>query len=243
MDAIAMQARYEEVECRTVTELIELFREHQKSVSNTRRPLIRGERKFSYEPTAGIFRNAVAEKSEIAIFNEFQRHIPAYSSADTSNLWNVMALAQHHGLPTRLLDWTTNPLVAAYFACEGESDSDSAVWVVWGFDNDDTPSLPANPTDIERVFCVTPWVISPRIQAQSGEFTAHPNGRPISEFLTCEDRILKIRISREVRIRILLQLDLIGINRRTLFPDLDGLAQYLRWRTTPDLVDVGFVRN
>jgi hypothetical protein len=243
MDSIVIQARYDEVECRTVTELIELFRKHQKSVNNARRPIIRGERKFSYEPTAGIFRNDVAVKSEIAIFNEFQRHIPAYSSADTSNLWSVMALAQHHGLPTRLLDWTTNPLVAAYFACEGESDSDSAVWVVWGFDNDDHPSLPANPADIERVFCVTPWVISPRIQAQSGEFTAHPNGRPISDFLTCEDRILKIRIPKEVRIRILLQLDLIGINRRTLFPDLDGLAQYLRWRTDPALVDVGFVRN
>lgn len=238
-----MQAKYEEDECKTVTELIELFREHQKSVNNSRRPLIRGERKFSYEPTAGIFRNEVARDSEVAIFNEFQRHIPAYSSADTSNLWNVMALAQHHGLPTRLLDWTTNPLVAAYFACEGESDSDSAVWIIWGFDNEDAPPLPPNPEDINRVFCVTPWVISPRIQAQSGEFTAHPNGNPISEFLTNKDQILKIRISKELRIRILVQLDLIGINRRTLFPDLDGLAQYLRWRTDPKLIDVGLVRN
>lgn len=238
-----MQARYEEKGCTTVTELIDIFRDAQKSVRNTRRPLIRGQRKFSDEPTAGIFRNKVAEESEVAIFNEFQRHIPAYSSVDTSSLWNVMALAQHHGLPTRLLDWTTNPLVAAYFACEGESDSDSAVWFVWGFDNENTPPLPASPTSIERIFYVTPWVISPRIQAQSGEFTAHPNGKPISEFLTCEDRILKILISKEVRLRILLQLDLIGINRRTLFPDLDGLAQYLRWRTNPDLVGVGFARN
>ena len=238
-----MQARYDEIKCETVTELIELFRKHQILENNARRPLIRGERKFSYEPTAGIFRNEVAEKSEVAIFNEFQRHIPAYSSADTSNLWNVMALAQHHGLPTRLLDWTTNPLVAAYFACEGESDSDSAVWIVWGFDHENTPPLPANPTDIKQVFCVTPWVTSPRIQAQSGEFTAHPNGKPISEFLAPEDRILKIRISRETRARFLLQLDLIGINRRTLFPDLDGLAQYLRWRTNPDHIDLGFVRN
>lgn len=238
-----MQARYEEVECNTVTNLIELFRERQISLNNSRRPLIRGERDFSYEPTAGIFRNKVAEKSEVAIFNEFQRHIPAYSAVDTTNLWSVMALAQHHGLPTRLLDWTTNPLVAAYFACEGEPDSDSAVWIVWGLDNEDAPPLPPNPSDINQIFCVTPWVISSRIQAQSGEFTAHPNGRPISEYLTSEDQILKIRISKTVRIRILLQLDLIGINRRTLFPDLDGLAQYLRWRTNPKLTDVGLVRN
>lgn len=238
-----MQARYEEVNCETVTELIELFRDNQILEKNARRPLIRGEREFSYEPTAGIFRNEVAEKSEVAIFNEFRRHIPAHSSADISNLWSVMALAQHHGLPTRLLDWTTNPLVAAYFACEGESDGDSAVWIVWGFDHKNTPPLPANPMGIKQVFCVTPWVISPRIQAQSGEFTAHPNGKSISEFLAPEDRILKIRIARGKRARFLLQLDLIGINRRALFPDLDGLAEYLRWRTNPNHIDLGFVRN
>lgn len=238
-----MQAKYVETKCTTVIELIELFREHQIALRNSRRPLIRGERKFSYEPTAGIFRNELAKNSEAAIFNEFHRHIPAYSSIDISNLWNVMSLAQHHGLPTRLLDWTTNPLVAMYFACEGESDCDSAIWVVWGFDNDDTPPLPPNPTDIQQIFCVTPLVISPRIQAQSAEFTAHPNEKPLSEFLTSNDQILKIRIPNEVRGKILMQLEIIGVNRRSLFPDLDGLAQYLRWRSNPELVNLGLVRN
>jgi hypothetical protein len=238
-----MQVKYEEVECSKVTELVELFRDRQISQGNSRRPLMRGERKFSFEPTAGIFRSEIAQRSEIAIFNEFQRHVPAYSSMDISDLWHVMALAQHHGLPTRFLDWTSNPLVAIYFACEGESDSDSAVWFIWGFDDDNTLSLPPSPADINQIFHIAPLVISPRIQAQSGEFTVHPNGEPVTNFLTAKDEILKVRIPASMRLRMLLQLDLMGINRRTLFPDLDGLAQYLRWRTTPQLADVGFVRN
>jgi hypothetical protein len=236
-----LKAKFEEVECSNVTDVVELLRDRQMALGNTRRPLMRGEREVIYEPTAGVFRSDIAQQSEIAIFNEFQRYIPAYSSIGISDLWQVMALAQHHGLPTRLLDWTSNPLVAIFFACEGVSDGDSAVWIVWGFD--EQPPLPSSPTDIDQIFHVAPLVISPRIQAQSGEFTVHPSSEPISEFLTVNDQILKIRISKSRRLRILLQLDLIGINRRSLFPDLGGLAQYLRWRTDPQLLSVGFVRN
>lgn len=236
-----MSYDYQEQESRQVSEIIEIVRDKQLQLGNVRRPLIRGERKASFKPTAGVFRNVLSEKSESAIFNEFQRHIPAHSNIDVTNLWNVMSLAQHHGLPTRLLDWTTNPLVATYFACEGESDEDSAIWVVWGFEN--APERPRNPTDIDQIIPIAPMIISPRIQAQAGEFTVHPNGKPIEDYLTSNDHVIKISIPLEQRLRILVQLDFLGINRRSLFPDLDGLSQYLKWRVTPELTDVGLVRN
>lgn len=49
------------------------------------------------------------------------------STKDTVSWWTVM---QHHGAPTRLLDWTTSIYVAAYFAVNENPDSDGAIWVV-----------------------------------------------------------------------------------------------------------------
>jgi hypothetical protein len=70
----------------------------------------------------------VADRHGLAIPEDSQRLrrllVPTVSPDEDgwwppADLWSVMALAQHHGIPTRLLDWSWDPYVAAYFAAEG----------------------------------------------------------------------------------------------------------------------------
>src|SRR5438876_29628 len=59
---------------------------------------------------------------------DFRKGAWPHSKLEQERHWEWLAIAQHYGLATRLLDWTRNPLAALYFAVEKKSESDSAVW-------------------------------------------------------------------------------------------------------------------
>ena len=68
------------------------------------------------------------------ILRNFIRYSRPHLSRQPANEWELLVTAQHHGLPTRLLDWSYSPLVAAHFATlGGRADADRVVWRLdWG---------------------------------------------------------------------------------------------------------------
>lgn len=65
---------------------------------------------------------------EAHLLRNFMRYGQPFLQKSDS-LWELMVVAEHHGLPTRLLDWTQSPLVAAHFATlQGEAGRDRVVW-------------------------------------------------------------------------------------------------------------------
>lgn len=87
----------------------------------------RGHSDYKYKPIPSIYRdNSI--KSENYIFHEAIRKSPSVFTEDMSTFDKLVKM-QHYELPTRLLDITTNPLVALFFACSGNEDTDGAVMV------------------------------------------------------------------------------------------------------------------
>lgn len=213
----------------SVREIVQAFEKEDLLHDSRRELLMRGESSAQYIPTAGIFRQGVNSSLERRLFDEFRNLIPAHTSVDVRDEWLVLWLAQHHGVPTRLLDWTRSPLVATYFAVETKTVQDAAVWAVWGLDAElARPDSPFLVTDIAKV---SPIAVTPRVQAQSSVFTVHPDGRSIAGSLRPGDRIQKFVIPAALRDRFRRQLDFLGVNRSTIYPDLDGLGTWLRWRS------------
>jgi len=214
-----------------------------------RLPIENGVTRFCLEEPRG---DPSVERSLFSLFRDrTMSMMPEWvSSGDPKEVsWRRLVIAQHHGLPTRLLDWTINPLVALFFAVEGSPEwpreqgsrkccwcstrkpQDSAVYIlkerhgftVAGLAFSDRNGAAPYYAYSDEVGLLWPPDISPRIRAQGSIFTIGKQpDMPIAP-----DAV--IRIPSEKRSQLLKELDQLNVNRGTLFPDTDGIAAHLEW--------------
>lgn len=245
----------------------------------------RGHGDVSYKLLPSLYRNSGWIRNEHVIFQELVLRCPNDFQL-SGPTFNILVKMQHYALPTRLLDITTNPLIALYFSCVdgGSTDAEVVVFKIpkneiryydsdrvslisnigrlpqhtrfpKGLDADEFNSdddviklvreiqrekpyfvARVNPIDISSVVCVKPVLDNPRIIKQDGAFLlfgvdgekGKPAAVPEQYLLTSEE--FKIVIRGGDKIRILEQLESLGITRSTIYPEIEHVAGYLKDR-------------
>jgi FRG domain len=185
----------------------------------------------------------IEEIEKIAYFDFVTRAGSLLQEKNSS--WNNIFAMQHHGFPTRMLDWTENFATALYFALK-DAQGDCCVWVLNPFvlnkNSCKRETLP-NPDDINgnyqeyfisedkkiegNVIAISPLRHHPRIFNQRAGITIHDDLKVPLEKLYPK-AVKKILIPQEAQEEAQNFLKIVGITEFTLFPDLDGLARELK---------------
>jgi FRG domain len=226
--------------------------------SNAARPLLTSlDRLGGFDPP-----HTKADLEEHVLRNFIRYSRPHLDEARTHNDWELLIAAQHHGVPTRLLDWSYSPLVAAFFATRptsGGHDNDRAIWRLdWQrvHRHFDLPQLALQIQELDAIFgeqqahalspaklfargkhrsfacMIEPPSLDDRIAAQSATFTLCSTAcQSFDAFLEEQgvaDALTKYVIPAADVARVRDQLDMVGVDERRLFPDLDGVARAIR---------------
>ena len=220
----------------------------------------RGQDVYNWELSPGIFRD-YGHRSESNFNLRFRAKAKARYASCPPNDAHIdwLLLAQHYGLPTRLLDWSESMSVGLYFAVQddGYLGEDGALYYL-------LPSLlnknevarhsifmseEAEITkitrdafryeriDSEKILAFFPDQFDIRHIAQNTMMTIHGRPQPLDEWGHAEECVVKIRVKREGKELMRELLTFVGTSRANLFPDLENLATEVKQLTFRERVD------
>jgi len=208
--------------------------------SNAQYSLLPSLLRLSAGPSAGL-------KKESLLFQKFVQYSFKVFQRRASD-WETLFDMQHYGLPTRLLDWSDTLGIATFFAVNYRSSStdDAAIYILdpialneySGVDK--IPFIPEDEDfDYKKIYwekrpfapkfpiAIQPLFQNDRIFAQSGVFTVHGDDASPVERL-CPKAVKRVVLGRQAIKGAHEFLEVANINARTVFPDMLGVANYVR---------------
>ncbi len=201
-----------------------------------------------------LSRNGGMEK-ELPLIRRFKQNALPLITTRPGDEWEWLFLMQHHGLPTRLLDWTESVLVSLYFAINGSGtdhdDTDGCIWgllpqalnasslrdpqanTVLGLGEDPhlDQYLPSRITAQAQPFqpmAATAIRSNPRIQMQQGVFTVFHKELTGLDQLAETDFLWKIVIPAAQKQIIRRELEVLNVSKLSLFPELSNAAEHAK---------------
>ena len=217
-------------------------------------PFFRGHASTSYKLAPGLFRPVnglyYSPYDEANLYYEFRSRAGNLLGSELKS-WEVLFYMQHHGVPTRLLDWSESFAAALFFALK-EAEQDIDIWFLDPYTYNKASCGTDEILDMDDDFegdykdyfvdqslipkwkhavAVYPCRRIPRLSSQGGLFTIHADPEPLES--TAADELRRFRLKASALQDARQYLKVCGVNDFSLFPDLDGLSRLLRSRFRP----------
>lgn len=239
--------KYRDKNIKSVSELIKKLKEDTAFFNG---PIwYRGQSNKAYKLVPSFYRKTTSV-SEMTLIKKFKQNATLLTNHGSNDDFDWLFIMQHHGVPTRLLDWTEGCLIAMYFACCENPDQDASLWVLLptelnkhsGIDPEETFDIPGitelqsySPKDYhyEKTSAMGPAAAitsrnTERMQAQQGTFTIFHKKKDSIEEVGDKKHVWRYNIPKEYKDEIIKELKICGIDKFQLFPELSSIGDTLK---------------